>query len=94
MASAGVLPCRSDKFPQASTPVRTILLLATVAALSGCTISTELGPGGFQGGRHVERNVTGSNLAPRDETDRGGAKRLAPEDVGRLQQNTGSKDTK
>jgi hypothetical protein len=74
--------------------VRTILLLVSVAALAGCTISTELGPGGFQGGRHVERNVTGSNLAPRDDADRGMAKKLAPEDIGRLQQNTGSKDTK
>lgn len=73
--------------------MRTILLLVSVAALTGCTISTELGPGGFKGGRHVERDVTGSNLAPRDATDRGGAKALAPEDVGRLQQNTGSKDT-
>ncbi len=73
--------------------MRTILLLASVVALSGCTISTELGPGGFKGGRHVERDVTGSNLAPRDATDRGAAKALAPEDVGRLQQNTGSKDT-
>ena len=73
--------------------MRTILLLATVAALSGCTISTELGPNGFQGGRHVDRDVTGSNLAPRDADDRGSAKKLAPEDVGRLQQNTGSKDT-
>ena len=73
--------------------MRTPFFVALCAALlGGCTISTELGPGGFQGGRHVERNVTGSNLAPRDETDRGGAKRLAPEDVGRLQQNTGSKD--
>ena len=79
-------------FLQALTSVRTILVLASIAALSGCTISTELGPGGFQGGRHVERNVTGSNLAPRDETDRGSAKKLAPEDVGRLQQNTGSKE--
>ena len=77
---------------QALTSVRTILLLVSLAALSGCTISTELGPGGFKGGRHVERDVTGSNLAPRDEADRGSAKKLAPEDVGRLQQNTGSKD--
>ena len=73
--------------------MRTIFLLVSVAALTGCTISTELGPGGFKGGRHVERDVTGSNLAPRDDADRGGAKALAPEDVGRLQQNTGSKDT-
>ena len=73
--------------------MRTILLLSSIVALSGCTISTELGPGGFKGGRHVERDVTGSNLAPRDPADRGGAKALAPEDVGRLQQNTGSKDT-
>lgn len=82
------------KLSQATTSVRTILLLVSVAALSGCTISTELGPGGFKGGRHVERDVTGSNLTPREETDRGAAKKLAPEDVGRLQQNTGSKDTK
>lgn len=74
--------------------MRTTFFVALCAALlGGCTISTELGPGGFHGGRHVERNVTGSNLAPRDEADRGSAKRLAPEDVGRLQQNTGSKDT-
>ena len=85
---------RSCHYPKATTPVRTILLLVSVAALAGCTISTELGPGGFKGGRHLERDVTGSNLPPRDEADRGGAKRLAPEDVGRLQQNTGSKDTK
>jgi hypothetical protein len=74
--------------------VRTILLILSVAALAGCTISTELGPNGFKGGRHVERDVTGSNLAPRDPEDRGMAKKLSPEDVGRLQQNTGSKDTK
>ena len=67
-------------------------MLATAATLMGCTISTELGPQGFQGGRHVDRNVTGSNLKPRDAEDRGSAKALAPEDVGRLQQNTGSKD--
>ena len=79
-------------FLQALKSVRTILLLVSVAALSGCTISTELGPGGFKGGRHVERDVTGSNLAPREDGDRGAAKKLAPEDVGRLQQNTGSKD--
>ena len=79
---------------QALTSVRKILFLLSVAALAGCTISTELGPSGFQGGRHIERDVTGSNLPPRDATDRGGAKKLAPEDVGRLQQNTGSKDTK
>lgn len=75
-------------------PVRTILLILSVAALAGCTISTELGPNGFKGGRHVERDVTGSNLTPRDAEDRGMAKRLAPEDVSKLQQNTGSKDTK
>ena len=73
--------------------MRTILLLLSVAALSGCTISTELGPNGFQGGRHKDRDVTGSNLPPRDDADRGSAKRLAPEDVGRLQQNTGSKES-
>lgn len=72
--------------------MRKILLLVSVAALAGCTISTELGPNGFQGGRYVDRDVTGSNLPPRDPTDRGSAKKLAPEDVGRLQQNTGSKD--
>ena len=80
-------------FLQALISVRTILLLVSVAALSGCVISTELGPGGFKGGRHVERDVTGSNLAPREEADRGAAKKLAPEDVGRLQQNTGSKES-
>lgn len=74
--------------------MRTILLLVSAAVIAGCTISTELGPNGFQGGRHKERDVTGSNLPPRDEGDRGAAKKLAPEDVGRLQQNTGSKDTK
>ena len=68
-------------------------MLVSVAALAGCTISTELGPNGFQGGRHKERDVTGSNLPPRDDADRGMAKKLAPEDVGRLQQNTGSKDS-
>ena len=74
--------------------MRTILLLVSVAALSGCTISTELGPNGFQGGRFVDRDVTGSNLPPRDSADRGMAKKLAPEDVSKLQQNSGSKDTK
>jgi hypothetical protein len=81
------------RLPQALRTVRTLLLLATAATLMGCTISTELGPLGFQGGRHVDRNMTGSNLKPRDAEDRGSAKALAPEDVGRLQQNTGSKDT-
>ena len=74
--------------------MRTILLVVTAALLAGCTISTELSPSGFQGGRHKERDVTGSNLPPRDEADRGAAKKLAPEDISRLQQNTGSKDTK
>ena len=72
--------------------VRTILLACIAATLTGCVISTDLGPGGFQGGRKSERSVTGSNLPPRDEADYGSAKKLAPEDVGRLQQNTGSKD--
>ena len=80
-------------FLQAPKSVRTILLLVSIAALSGCTISTELGPNGFQGGRHKDRDVTGSNLPPREEGDRGSAKNLAPEDVGRLQQNTGSKES-
>ena len=74
--------------------MRTILLLVTAAALAGCVISTELGPNGFQNGRYKERDVTGSNLPAREDGDRGSAKKLAPEDVGRLQQNTGSKDTK
>lgn len=73
--------------------MRKILLLAAAAVTAGCTISTDLGPDGFQGRRKVDRSLTGSNLPPRDESDLGSAKRLAPEDVGRLQQNTGSKDT-
>jgi hypothetical protein len=67
------------------TSVRTLLLLATAAALSGCMISTELGPEGFQGGRRSVSN-TGTNLKPRDAVDASNVKALAPEDIARLQQ--------
>jgi hypothetical protein len=73
--------------------VRTILLLAAAAVLTGCTISTDLGPGGFQGGRVKDRSLTGSNLPPRDDKDYGAAKQLGIDDAKKLQQNTGSRDT-
>ena len=68
--------------------MRTTLVLTLGAiVLSGCTISTELDPEGFQAWRKKNRSITGSNLPPRigDETT---VKGMGVEDVEKLQRAT------
>ena len=74
-----------------STTVKTTLFLALAAALlAGCTISTELDPGGFQAWRKNDRGITGSNL-PRKEEDAGKVKEMSPEEARNMQRMGGSK---
>jgi len=57
--------------------LKTLLALAALL-LAGCTISTELDPGGFQSWRRADRGVTGSNLPRRSEVEADKAQGEAP----------------